>query len=91
VFKKFKLWPAEGNSLTISPIGDTALMHSSNSPESSGVPHTIMSAERWRLAGSKLRRLSPEIYEQIFTMLVASLPDDNDETDKIMLQSYLVT
>lgn len=75
----------------ISPLGDTALMHSSNSSEKIGMPLSIVTAERWRLAGAKLRRLSPEIYEQIFMTLVASLPDDNADADKIMPQSYLLT
>lgn len=80
------------NAPKISPISDTERMTRNVYPsECSEVPRTILTAERWRVAGSRLRELSPEMYDQIFAMLVASLPDDSEEVASVMPQSYLPT
>lgn len=42
-------------------------------------PEPIKDAEAWRLAGARLRRVSPEIYAQICAVIIASFPDDDEE------------
>lgn len=66
-------------------------MHTMIPPEGSGVPEEILEAEQWRIAGRKLRQLSPALYDYLFAMLVASLPDDSDENRRAIHESYFVT
>lgn len=47
--------------------------------EGSVVPESIQSAERWRLVGEKLRAHAPELYRQMFALLVLSIPDGDAE------------
>ena len=58
---------------------------------SAALPEKIQEAERWRIAGQKLRALAPEMYEQVFAMLVASLGPDPEESEIDMHESYFIT
>lgn len=66
-------------------------MHNLIPPESSGVPQPIKRAEEWRVLGEKLRRLAPDLYEQIFAMLVSSAIGLSDDNGDNMPESYFLT
>lgn len=75
--------------LVLRGIGDTKRMSDTITAEGSAeLPEKIQEAERWRLAGKRLRTLAPHIYEQVFALLVASLPCDSDESDESSSESY---
>lgn len=69
----------------------TGGMNDTNPAEGSAVPEKIQEAERWRVAGQKLRALAPHVYEQVFALLVASLPNDSDDSDDSNNESYFIT
>lgn len=73
-------------------VRDTKRMSNTISAEgSAALPEKIQEAERWRIAGRKLRALAPHIYEQVFALLVASLPGDSDGPDDSSSESYFIT
>lgn len=48
------------------------------------VPESITLAERWRLAGVKLKERSPGLYRKVFEMLVTcGIAEDEDEPASI--------
>lgn len=63
-------------------------MHSLVPPEGSGVPQKIQTAERWRRLGERLHAISPQLFEQVFAMLVLGLPDESAEN---ITESYFLT
>jgi aromatic ring-opening dioxygenase catalytic subunit (LigB family) len=59
--------------------------------EVSTMPEKNRQAERWRLAGERLRRLAPDVYASIFAMLVMTATRaDRDSSDDIT-ESYFLT
>lgn len=60
-------------------------------PESSGVPEKIQSAERWRVAGEKLRALAPQVFDDLFAMLVMTTIGVVDDDDEKITESYFLT
>ena len=70
---------------------DTRCMSNTTPAESSAVPERIQEAERWRVAGARLRALAPNIYEQISTMLVMSIPCDSDNSDDSITETIFRT
>lgn len=60
-------------------------------PESSVVPEKIQLAERWRLAGETLRRLAPELYDQLFAMIVSTTIGLSEESEEKITESYFMT
>lgn len=45
-------------------------------------------AERWRVAGERLRRRSPKVFAKVFEMLVTSEPDDDAEGEQRIDEIY---
>ena len=72
------------------PVIDTQCMSNTIPAAGAAVPEKITEAERWRLAGKRLRAASPEMFEQMIAMVVASLPNDDDESDDSMTESYFL-
>lgn len=64
-------------------------MNNTISPESSGALEKNQAAEEWRLLGERLRTLSPQVYRQLFAVLVMSLKSASDDHD--ITKSYFVT
>lgn len=60
-------------------------------PVNSGVPETIQSAERWRVAGARLRRLAPAVFDDLFAMLVMANTRESDEVEGNITESYYLT
>lgn len=51
------------------------------------VPAAVIAAERWRVAGDRLRMLAPHIYAQIVSDLTAQILVLADENLKIITES----
>lgn len=66
-------------------------MHRLTPPEGSGVPEQIQSAERWRIAGEKLRRLAPQVYENLLATLVMATLGVTDDHEEKITESYFMT
>lgn len=78
--------------LVLRGIGETKGMGDTTEDNAPVVlPEKIQEAERWRQAGKRLRALAPQVYEQVFAMLVASLPGDSDDYEDSMHESYFIT
>jgi hypothetical protein len=45
-------------------------------------------AERWRLAGVRLKQLAPEMCEQVLATIIMSLPTDSEDEDAGHNQNY---
>lgn len=50
-------------------------------------PAPIREAEEWRLAGARLRRVAPAVYRQFLELLIASIPDDDENMHKSYFDS----
>jgi hypothetical protein len=46
-------------------------------------------AERWRVAGERLRKRSPAVYAKLVDMLAASVIEDDDEAEENIDAVYL--
>lgn len=68
------------------PIGHDASMADVVPPEV--VPEKIQSAEEWRVLGERLRELNPEMYEQVFQLLVLTTTGSSDEKPLPITKSY---
>jgi hypothetical protein len=66
-------------------------MHTLTPPESTGVPATIQNAEEWRVLGEKLRRESPDLYEQVFAMFARMVIELSERADRNITESYFIT
>lgn len=55
------------------------------------VPQAILDAERWQLAGEKLRMRSPETYRRLFLLLATSMLLDSDDDGDLISESYFLT
>ena len=52
------------------------------------VPERIAIAERWRVAGKKLRTRSPAVFQKMFEMLVTLDDYEEDEPTAIITESH---
>lgn len=87
-----KWWKHKAEESAIRGARYPLCMDNTTSLEGSGAPEKVQTAERWRIAGARLRELAPAVSEQIFAMLLSSIPDgDEAETDPAMQQSYFLT
>lgn len=53
------------------------------------IPESIQLAERWRVAGVKLRKAAPEIFEKLLVTLATCALSEDDDVIQNIPESYL--
>lgn len=59
--------------------------------EKDPVPQAIRDAERWRLAGERLRKRSPETFQRLFMLLATQALLESDDDRDLITESYFLT